>query len=73
MVVWLSMSIILAIRTANLYNGMSKDCRACVFFARKEIERGTELTLDYNWTKEKGKKRTLCSCGETIFYGYIEN
>ncbi len=45
--------------------------RLC-FFARKEIKRGTELTLDYNWTKEKGKKRTLCSCGKTICYGYIE-
>ncbi len=28
--------------------------RLC-FFARREIERGTELTFDYNWTKGKGK------------------
>ncbi len=42
------------------------------FFARKEITSGTELTFDYNWTKEKGKKRTECTCGETNCLGYIE-
>ncbi len=42
------------------------------FFARRKIKRGTELTFIYNWTKEKGKKRTVCSCGETICYSYIE-
>jgi hypothetical protein len=62
MVVWLSISIILAIQTANSYNGMSKDYRTCVFFAKKEIEKGAELTFDYNWSKKRGKG-TRCFCG----------
>jgi SET domain-containing protein len=33
------------------------------FFAIKEIEKGAELTFDYNWSKEKGKKKTECLCG----------
>jgi histone-lysine N-methyltransferase SETD2 len=45
--------------------------RLC-FFARKEITSGTELTFDYNWTREKGKKRTECTCGEENCLGYIE-
>ena len=45
--------------------------RMC-FFAKKEIMSGTELTFDYNWTKEKGKKSTECTCGEEICDGYME-
>jgi hypothetical protein len=68
MVVWLSISIILAIRTANLYNGgLPHLC----FFAKREIKKGTELTFNCNWIKERGKG-TKCFCGDENCSGYIE-
>ncbi len=71
MVVWLSILIILAIQTANSYNGMLKDCHACVFL-QKETEKGAELTFDYQWAKEMRKEPTKCLCGKEICRGYIE-
>jgi SET domain-containing protein len=40
-------------------------CLSC--FAKK----GTELTFNYNWIKERGKG-TKCFCGEKNCSGYIE-
>ncbi len=70
--VWQSILIILAIRTANPFNGMSKDCRACVFLPKRDIEKGAELTFDYQWANVMGKKPTKCLRGEENCRGYIE-
>jgi histone-lysine N-methyltransferase ASH1L len=45
--------------------------RMC-FFAIKEIEKGAELTFNYNWSKEQGEKKTECLCGGGKCRGYIE-
>ncbi len=70
--VWRSILIILAIQTANPFNGMSKDCRACVFLQKRDIEKGVEQTFNYQWDKVMGKKPTKCLCGEENCRGYIE-
>ncbi len=72
MVVWLSILIILATRTANSYNGMSKDCRACVFLQKKTNKKGAELMFDYQWAKEMREGPTKCLCSKENCGGYIE-
>ena len=70
--VWRSILIILAIRTANPFNSMSKDCCTCVLFAKRDIEKGAKLTFDYQWAKIMGKIPSKCLCGEENCRGYIE-
>ena len=45
--------------------------RMC-FFAKRDIEKGAELTFDYQWAKVMGKRPTKCLCGEENCRGYIE-
>lgn len=45
--------------------------RMC-FFAKRDIEKGAELTFDYQWANVMGKKSTKCLCGEENCRGYIE-
>ena len=72
--VWRSILITLAIRTANPFNfqwyveGLPRMC----FFAKRDIEKGEELTFDYQWANVMGKKSTKCLCGEENCRGYIE-
>jgi SET domain-containing protein len=42
------------------------------FFAKRDIEKGAELTFDYQWANVMGKKSTKCLCGEENCRGYIE-
>ena len=43
------------------------------FFAKKDIEKGAELTFDYQWAKIMGKRPTKCLCGEENCQFYIEH
>ena len=43
------------------------------FFAKKDIEKGAELTFDYQWAKIMGKRPTKCLCGEENCQFHIEH
>ncbi len=70
--VWRSILIIFAIRTANIFQWYVKGLPRMCFFAKRDIEKGAELTFDYQWANVMGKRRTKCLCGEENCRGYIE-
>ena len=43
-----------------------------VFFAKKEINSGMELTFDYNWELVRRQVGTVCLCGSHNYYGQTE-
>ncbi|EKU20849.1 histone-lysine N-methyltransferase SETD2, partial [Nannochloropsis gaditana CCMP526] len=42
------------------------------FYAKTALSAGTELSIDYGWEAQHGRKKTKCLCGTALCRGFIE-
>jgi len=58
-----------SVNAAVIYKDKNRAGKAIIFFARRDLEAGEEITYDYKFALEDGDETITCNCGASLCRG----